>query len=112
MRAEETKGALEESFVNSSVQKIVQSKKCSSVPLPVPTRSSNQLSDSQEQATKRVEEERKKEPSKEKNRPVAFAAVVGPVSPIPAREPEEKKASVQVTVESRSRTKVNTLHED
>ena len=38
MRAEETKGALEESFVNSSVQKIVQSKKCSSVPLPVPTR--------------------------------------------------------------------------
>ena len=50
-------------------------------------------------------------PNAEKNRPVAFAAVVGPVSPIPAREPEEKKASVQVTVESPSRTKVNTLHE-
>lgn len=59
----------------------------------------------------RRKKERKKEPSKEKNRPVAFAAVVGPVSPIPAREPEEKKASVQVTVESPSRTKVNTLHE-
>ena len=40
--------------VNSSIQKIVQSKKCSAVPLPVPTPPSNQISDSQEQATKRV----------------------------------------------------------
>ena len=40
--------------VNSSIQKIVQSKKCSAVPLPVPTLPSNQISDSQEQATKRV----------------------------------------------------------
>ena len=38
-------------------------------------------------------------PCKEKNRPVAFAGVVGPASPIPAREPEEKKTHVQVTVE-------------
>ena len=50
-------------------------------------------------------------PCKEKNCPVAFAALVGPVSPIPAREPEEKKTRVQVTVEWPSRTKVNTLHE-
>ena len=40
--------------VNSAIQKIVQSEKCSTVPLPVPLPSSNQLSDSQEQATKRV----------------------------------------------------------
>ena len=40
--------------VNSSIQKIVQSKKCSAVPLPVPTPSSNRISDSQEQATKCV----------------------------------------------------------
>ena len=40
--------------VNSSIQKIVQSKKCSTVPLPVSTPSSNQFSDSQEQARKRV----------------------------------------------------------
>ena len=50
-------------------------------------------------------------PCKEKNRPVAFAAVVGPVLPIPAREPDEKKTRVQVTVEWPSQTKVNTLHE-
>ena len=37
--------------------------------------------------------------------------VVGPVSLIPAREPEEKKTRVQVAVEWPSRTKVNTLHE-
>ena len=37
--------------------------------------------------------------------------MVGPVSPIPAREPDEKKTRVQVTVEWPSRTKVNTLHE-
>ena len=122
-------------------RKIVQSKKCSAVPLPVPKPSSNQISDSQEQATKRValedcrasvtsvdiEEDNTTSPNrtsvdqwpstltstpcKEKNRPVAFAAVVGPVSPIPAREPEEKKTRVQVTVEWPSRTKVNTLHE-
>ena len=127
--------------VNSSIQKIVQSKKCSAVSLPVPKPSSNQISDSQEQATKRValedcrvsvtsvdiEEDNStlpnrtsvdqwpstltSTPCKEKNRPVAFAAVVGPVSPIPAREPEEKKTRVQVTVEWPSRTKVNTLHE-
>ena len=140
MRAEETKGALDESYeVNSAIQKIVQSKKCSTVPLPVPTPSSNQLSDSQEQATKRValedfgasvtsvntEEDHStlsnanrtdqwqstltSTPCKEKNHPVAFA--VGPISPIPAREPEEKKTRVQVTVEWPSRTKVNTLHE-
>lgn len=96
--------------VNSSIQKIVQSKKCSAVPLPVPTPSSNQISDSQEQATMRValedfgasvtsvdiEEDNStlpnrtsvdqwtstltSTPCKEKNRPVAFAAVVGPVS--------------------------------
>ena len=127
--------------VNSSIQKIVQSKKCSAVSLPVPKPSSNQISDSQEQATKRValedcrvsvtsvdiEEDNStlpnrtsvdqwpstltSTPCKEKNRPVAFAAVVGPVSPIPAREPEEKKTRVQVAVEWPSRTKVNTLHE-
>lgn len=124
--------------VNSSIQKIVQSK-CSAVPLPVPTPSSNQLSDSQKQATKRValedfgasvtsvdieEEDNSTLPSidqwpstltstpcKEKDRPVPFAAVVGPVSLIPAGEPEEKKTRVQVTVEWPSRTKVNTLHE-
>ena len=50
-------------------------------------------------------------PCKDKNRPVSFATLVGPVSPIPAREPEEKKARVHVTVEWPSRTKVNTLHE-
>ena len=50
-------------------------------------------------------------PCKEKNRPVPFAAVVGPFSPITAREPEEKKTRVQATVEWPSRTKVNTLHE-
>ena len=129
--------------VNSSIQKIVQSKKCSAAPFPVPTPSSNQLSDSQEQVTKRValedfgasatsvntEEDTcnstlpnstsvdqwastlTSTPCKDKNRPVGFAAVVGPVSPIPAREPEEKKTRVQVTVEWPSRTKVNTLHE-
>lgn len=127
--------------VNSSIQKIVQSKKCFTVLLPVPTPSSNQLSDYQEEATKRValedfgasvssvdiEEDNSTLPNrtsvdqwsstltstscKEKNRPVAFAAVVGPVSPIPAREPEEKKTRVQVTVEYPSQTKVNTLHE-
>lgn len=126
--------------VNSSIQKIVQSK-CSAVPLPVPTPSSNQLSDSQEQATKRValedfgasvtsvdiEEDNStlpnrtlidqwpsmltSTPCKEKNRPVPFAVVVRPVSPIPAREPEEKKTRVQATVEWPSQTKVNTLHE-
>ena len=37
--------------------------------------------------------------------------MVGPVSPIPAREPEEKKTGVQVNVEWPSRTKVNNLHE-
>ena len=123
--------------VNSSIQKIVQSKKCSAVPLPVPTPPSNQISDSQEQATKRVALEDfgasvtsmdiednstlpnktsvdqwpSTTPCKEKNRPVAFAAVVGSVLPIPAREPEEKKTRVQVTVKWPSRTKVNTLHE-
>ena len=40
--------------VNSSIPKIVQSKKCSAVPLPVPMPPSNQISDSQEQATKCV----------------------------------------------------------
>ena len=114
--------------VNSSIQKIVQLKKYSAVPLPVPTPSSKQISDSQEQATKCVALEdfgasvtsvdMKEDnstlpnktlvdqwpstlmstPCKEKNRPVAFAAVVGPVLPIPAREPEEKKTRVQVTV--------------
>ena len=34
--------------VNSSIQKIVESKKCSAVPLPVPMPSLSQLSDSQE----------------------------------------------------------------
>ena len=118
--------------MNSSIQKIVQSKKCSAVSLPVPKPSSNQISDSQEQATKRValedcrasvtsvtsvdiEEDNTTSPNrtsvdqwpstltstpcKEKNRPVAFAGVVGPASPIPAREREEKKTHVQVTVE-------------
>lgn len=112
-----------------------------SVPLPVPTPSSNQLSNSQEQATKRValedfgasvtsvdiEEDNStlpnrtlidqwpsmltSTPCKEKNHPVPFAVVVPPVSPIPAREPEEKKTRVQATVEWPSQTKVNTLHE-
>ena len=107
--------------VNSSIQKIVQSKMCSAVPLPVPKPSSNQFSDSQEQATKRValevfrasatsvdiEEDNSalpnetsvdqwpitltSTPCKEKNRPVAFAAVVGPVSPIPARYPSKRR---------------------
>ena len=115
--------------MNSSIQEIVQSKKCSAVSLPVPKPSSNQISDSQEQATKRValedfrasvtsvdiEEDNStlpnktsvdqwpstltSTPCKEKNRPVAFAGVVGPASPIPAREREEKKTHVQVTVE-------------
>ena len=101
--------------MNSSIQKIAQSKKCSAVPLPVPTPSPNQLSDSEEQATKRValedfralvtsvdiEEDNStlpnralvdqwpsmltSTPCKEKNCPVAFAAVVGPVSLISAR---------------------------
>ena len=128
--------------VNSSIHKIVQSK-CSAAPLPVPTPSSNQLSETQGQATKRVpledfgasvifvdieEEDNSTLPNrtsidqwpcmltstlcKEKNCPVPFAAVVGPVSQFPAREPEEKKTHVQVTVEWPSRTKVNTLHKD
>ena len=127
--------------VNSSIQKIVKSKKCSAVPLPVPTPSPNQLSNSQEQATKHValedfgasvrsvdlEEDNStlpnrtlvdqwpstftSTPCKEKSLPVAFALVVGPVSHIPAREPDKKKTRVQVTVEWPSRTKVNTLHE-
>ena len=129
---------------NSSIQKIVQSKKCSAVPFPIPTPSSNQLSDSQEQVTKHValqgfgasvtsvntEEDTSNSmlpnstsvdqwpstltstPCKDKNHPVGFAAVVGPVSLIPVREPEEKKTRVQVTVEWPSPTKVNTLHED
>ena len=40
--------------LNSSIRRFVQSKKCSAVPLPVPTPLPNQLSDSQDQATKRV----------------------------------------------------------
>ena len=40
-------------------------------------------------------------PCTEKNHPVAFVAVVGPVSPIPAREPKEKKTRVQVTVQEK-----------
>ena len=109
---------------NSTIKKIVHSKKSSAFPLPVnviSTPSLNQLSYSQEQATKRVALENLRTsvhsvdseedgsglpsstsvdqwssrltstPCKEKSRPASFPVLAEPVSPIPARYSVEEK---------------------
>ena len=127
--------------VNSTIQKIILSKKSSAIPVSVDVislPSSSQLSSSQEQPAKRVALDDSiasvtfddgsafpsgtsvdqppsiltSTPCKDKSRLVAIPAFAGPVSPIRAQEVEEKTV-VQVSIKwpSRPNAKVNNLHD-